>query len=114
VPAVADTLLAGPRRRIGQAEALLAKTLRAWHAEGILAGDAWASARGVLRDAARAVDVARDDMRSGEGSAYSFARTNVLFMQAMTEYHAGREDTGHDAIDALIANISAAPVRDET
>jgi hypothetical protein len=111
---MSDTLLSGPRRRIGAAEALLAKTLRAWHVEGILSGDAWASARGVLRDAARAVDVAREDMRTGEGTAYSFARTNVLFMQAMNEYHAGREESGHDAIDALIANISSAPVRDET
>ena len=105
---------AQPRRRVGQAEALLAKTMRAWNDDGYLAGDAWASARGVLRDAARAVDSARDDMRAGDGSAYSFARTNELFRQAMAAYRSGEEVQAHDAIDALIANISGPAIRDTT
>ena len=109
-----DALFGAPRRKVGASESLLAKTLRAWHEEGVLAGDRWASARGVLRDAARAVDVARADMYDGEGSAYSFARTNALYMQAMQAYMSGEEAQANDAIDALIANISAAPVRDET
>ena len=109
-----ESLIGQPRRRIGAAEALLGRTLRAWTLEGVLVGDGWASARGILRDAARAVDTARDDMRSGDGSAYSFARTNELFRQAMDSYRSGEEAAGHDAIDALIANISRPAVRDET
>ena len=74
-----------------------------------MVGDVWASARGILRDAARAVDHAREDMRAGEGSAYSFARTNELFRQAMAAYRVGEEVTGSDSIDDLIANISGPP-----
>ena len=103
-----DTLLAQPRRRKGAAEALLDKTLRAWHESGYLQGDEWASARGVLRDMARAVDAARADMQGGDGSPYSFARCNALFMDAMAAYR-GTEDKPHDDIDALIANISSGP-----
>ena len=108
-----EELFAAPRRRVGASEALLARTLRAWTRDGILVGDAWASARGVLRDAARAVDYARDDMRSGDGSAYSFARTNELFRQAMDSYRSGEEVAGHDAIDELLASISGPAVRHE-
>lgn len=101
-----------PRRRTGQSEALLAKTLRAWHTDGYLAGDAWASARGVLRDAARAVDASRDDMRTGDGSAYSFARTVKIYADLMGMYRDGSGVTTGDSIDALIAEISGGPVRD--
>lgn len=109
---MSEALFSQPRRKVGPSEALLAKTLRAWHADGYLVGDAWAAARGVLRDAARAVDMAREDMRSGEGTAYSFARTNELYRQAMAAYRSGEEVTTSDAIDALIANISGPPIRD--
>jgi hypothetical protein len=108
-----EALFAQPRRRVGQSEALLAKTLRAWHADGVLVGEGWAAARGVLRDMARAVDHARDSMRLGEGSAYSFARTVELYRAAMATYYKG-EGADHDDIDDLIAAISAAPIRDET
>lgn len=108
-----DGLFGTPRRRVGACEALLARTMRAWTREGILVGDAWASARGVLRDAARAVDQARDDMRDGEGSAYSFARTNELYRQALDSYRSGEEAASHDALDALIANISGPAIRDQ-
>ena len=106
-----DTLpgIAQPRRRQGATEALLAKTLRAWHVDGILSGDTAAAARGVLRDAAKAVDQARAAMYDGTGSPYSLARCNTLYMEALDHY-GRREDTGDDAIDALIANISGPAV----
>jgi hypothetical protein len=107
-------MFATPRRRIGPAEALLSRTLRAWTLEGVLTGDAWASARGVLRDAARAVDRARADMMDGEGSAYSFARCNELFRAAMDSYRSGEEVPGRDAFDDFLADLNAPPVRDET
>lgn len=103
-----EALFAQPRRRKGAAEALLDKSLRSWHLSGYLTGDDYSAARGVLRDMARAVDRARDDMYSGEGTAYSFARTNALFMEAMAHYR-GREETPSDDIDALIANITSGP-----
>ena len=108
---MSDGLFAAPRRKIGAAEALLGKTLRAWHEAGHLVGDEYAAARGVLRDAARAVDAARADMHSGEGTAYSFARTNELYRQALdTRAPAGEVTTG-DALDALLADLSTGPVR---
>ena len=107
-----SALFPQPRRRIGQSEALLAKTLRAWHNDGYLAGDAWAAARGVLRDCARAVDAARDDMRTGDGSAYSFARTVKIYADLMGMYRDGSGVTTGDGIDALLAEISGGPVRD--
>jgi hypothetical protein len=101
-----------PRRRVGQSEALLAKTLRAWHTDGYLAGDSWAAARGVLRDCARAVDASRDDMRTGDGSAYSFARTVKIYADLMQLYRSGDEGVSSDSIDDLLASISGPPVRD--
>ena len=60
----------------------------------------------------RGFDVARDDMRDGEGSAYSFARTVKIFHELLAAYREGREvDTG-DSIDALLREISGPPVRD--
>jgi len=102
---------AQPRRRIGQAEALLAKTMRAWNEEGHLAGNAFAVHRGILRDAARAVDAARDAARAGECSDHTFARVNRMFLEAVQAFGGG-EVQSSDAIDALIANISGPPVRD--
>ena len=109
---MSEGLFTAPRRRVGPAEALLSRTLRQWTKDGILCGDAWASARGVLRDAARAVDQARDDMRDGEGTAYSFARTNDIYRQAMDSYRSG-EEVAPDAFDALLADLGRPPVRDE-
>lgn len=106
-----ETLFGAPRRRKGAAEALLDQTLRAWRDAGYLQGDDWAAARGVLRDMARAVDMARADMYAGEGSAYSLARCNALYAEAMAAYRKG-EDAPHDSIDALIANISGPAVFD--
>ena len=100
-----ESLLAAPRRRKGPAEALLDKTLRAWHQDGYLQGDEWASARGVLRDMARAVDAARADMYDGDGSAYSLARCTALYAETMAAYRSNQERP-HDGIDELIANIS--------
>lgn len=107
-----DTLFAQPSRRKGASEALLGKTLRAWHQDGYLDGDAWASARGLLRDAARAVDQAREDMREGEGTAYSFARTVKIFHELLAAYRSGGEVETGDSIDALLREISGPPVRD--
>lgn len=108
-----ESLFAQPKRKRGAAEALLDKTLRAWHTDGYLAGDAWASARGVLRDAARAVDRARQDMLDGDGSAYSFARCNELFRQAMDAYRNAGEVNAGDDFDAFLASISGPAIRDE-
>ena len=108
-----ESLFKQPRRKVGATEALLAKTLRAWHLDGILEGDEWASARGMLRDAARAVDQARADMYDGEGSAYSFARTNELYRQAMASFREpAREVTGGDDLDAFLASLSSPGSRD--
>jgi len=106
-----DPLFAEPRRRIGPAEALLAKTLRAWHTDGVLVGDKWASARGVLRDAARAVDLAREDARADEASARSFGWANKTYAELMALYLVSEEVTSGDSLDALIANISGPPIR---
>lgn len=106
-----DTLpgISQPRRRTGATEALLTKTLRAWHESGILTGDSAASARGVLRDLARAVDANRAAMYDGTASAYSLARCVSLYMEALDNY--GRTEVPQDdAIDALIANISGPAV----
>lgn len=110
---MADGLFRAPRRRVGQAEALLAKTMRAWNEDGILDGPAWASARGVLRDAARAVDAARADMIDGEGTAYSFARTNELYRQAMASYQNPEGVNGSDDLDAWLASLGTPTVRDQ-
>lgn len=110
---MSDGLFSAPRRRVGASEALLAKTLRAWHRDGYLAGDAWASQRGILRDAARAVDAARVDMREGEGSAYSFARTVKIYAELLALYRSEEVDTD-DGIDAFLASISGPPVRDDS
>jgi hypothetical protein len=107
-----EPLFAQPRRRVGQAESLLAKTLRAWHQDGYLAGDAWASARGVLRDAARAVDAARADLHSGETTAYSFARTVNIYAELMASYRKDEGVTTGDAIDDLLRQVGSSPVFD--
>lgn len=106
-----ESLFAAPRRKVGPAEALLAKTLRAWHAAGHLVGDDHAAARGILRDAARAVDAARYDMQTGEGTAYSFARTNELYRQALEQLQPAGEVTG-DAFDDFLADLGSGPVLD--
>ncbi len=110
---MSDALFPQPRRRVGPAEALLAKTLRAWHAAGHLTGDEHSAIRGVLRDAARAVDAARADLQSGEGTAYSFARTNELYRQALDAHRPGGEVTT-DAFDDFLADLSSGAVRDTT
>lgn len=108
---MADKLFGNPRRKAGSSEAMLAKTLRAWNDTGHLAGAEWGSARAALRDAARAVDVARADMYDGEGSAYSFARTNELFRAALDHYKTPGEVNTHDGIDDLLASFSLGPLR---
>ena len=93
------------QRRRGAAEVLLAQTMRAWNNTGLYAGPEWAAARGVLRDAARAVDAARDDMRAGEGSAYSFARANDIYRTALAAFQSGGK-TG-DEIEDLVNGLDA-------
>jgi hypothetical protein len=102
---------AQPRRHVGQAEGLLAKTLRAWHEEGHLSGPAFAVHRGILRDAARAVDAARDASRIGECSDHTFARVNKMFLEAVQAFTA-TEVQSNDALDDLIASFSGPAVRD--
>ena len=109
-----ETLFAQPKRRKGASEALLDKQLRAWHVDGVMAGDSWTSDRGLLRDAARAVDQAREDMRNGEGTAYSFARTVKIYHDLLAFYRSGQEVISGDSIDALIASLGAPTLRDET
>ena len=107
-----EALFPLPSRRKGQAEALLAKTLRAWHQDGVLVGDLWAVHRGILRDAARVVDLARDDARADDAAVARFGRANRTFAELLGLYLTGQEVTASDSIDALIANISTGPVRD--
>lgn len=107
-----EPLFAKPRRKQGAAEALAVKTLKAWHQAGYLAGDDWALARGALRDAARAVDQAREQMYDGEGSPYSFARANALMVEIMQGFRQGEEVASYDGIDELIANISSPTLGD--
>jgi hypothetical protein len=108
-----DALFPIPRRRVGQSEALLAKTLHAWHQDGVLVGAKWAVHRGILRDAARVVDLARDDARSDDAAVSRFGRANRTFAELLGLYLSGQEVNAVDGIDALIANISGPPtVRD--
>lgn len=111
---MSDALFPVPRRRVGQSEALLAKTLRAWHLEGVLVGDLFAVHRGILRDAARVVDLARDDARSDDAAVSRFGRANRTFAELLGLYLTGQEVNAVDGIDALIANISSGPVRHGT
>jgi predicted RNA-binding Zn ribbon-like protein len=107
-----DALFAQPRKKIGQSEALLAKSMRAWAQEGHLQGDEFAVARGILRDGARAVDSARSAMSDGLASAYSFARTVRVYQELVTMYRSG-EEVQTDDLDDLLRNLaSAGPVRD--
>lgn len=108
---MSETLFGGQRRRRGACEALLQRTMRAWSKAGHLVGDEHASARGVLRDAARAVDQARDDMHAGEGTAYSFARCNELYRQALTDLARTGAEGGEDP-DAWLTDLGATVVRD--
>jgi hypothetical protein len=85
--------------------------MRAWSEEGHLIGDEHAAARGALRDFARAVDRARDDMQADEGSAYSFARCNELYRQALADL-APKAAEGGDDFDAWLTDLGTAPVRD--
>jgi hypothetical protein len=103
-----DALFGAGRRKSGAAEALLGRTLRAWHDVGHLDGDAYAVHRGILRDAARAVDAAREASRNGECSDHTFARVNKMFLETVQAFGPG-EEPSHDDIDTLIANISSGP-----
>ena len=104
-----ESLFKQPRRKTGATEALLAKTLRAWHEQGLLQGDEWATARGILRDAARAVDAARAGMYSGEVSPYSFSRTNELYRQAMVSFQEPEREVKSDGddLDAFLASLTS-------
>ena len=105
-----DSLFAQPRKRIGQSEALLAKTMRAWALEGHLQGDSHATARGILRDGARAVDAARAAMSDGSASAFAFARTIKVY-QDMIQTYSQAEEVISDGIDSLLKSLSTGPVR---
>jgi len=107
-----DTLFAAPRRRKGATEALLDKTLRAWHQEGVLQGDSHAAARGILRDAARNVDRARADVADGTMTPLQGQRVLAMYAELLTTFRPGEEAPTNDAIDDLIASISATPVCD--
>ena len=109
-----ESLFKQPRRKVGATEALLSKTLRAWHEAGLLGGDEWASARGVLRDAARAVDAARAGMYDGSVSPYSFARTNELYRQAMESFREPDREVKSDVdeLDVFLASLSSPGSRD--
>jgi hypothetical protein len=106
---MSDGLFRQPRRKIGPLEAALGHTLAAWADAGTLAGNAYAADRAALRDLARAADMAREDAY-GDGSPWVLAQTARAFREALVSYRGGGES--HDGIDALIASISAPPVRD--
>ena len=110
---MSEGLFTMPRRKAGSHEAALAKMLRAWHKDGYLQGDSWASHRILLRTMARAVDQAEKDLYEAEGSPYSLSRTAKVYFEALAAV--GKEEVGSgDAIDDLIASITgSAPVRDQ-
>jgi hypothetical protein len=51
-------------------------------------------------------------MRTGDGSAYSFARTVKIYADLLALYRDGQGVTTLDTFDALLADISGPPVRD--
>ena len=107
-----DGLFAQPRRRPGTPETALGRTMAAWAANGQMTGDAWAADRAVLRDLARAADLARADAFGGEGSPWVLSQTGKAFRDALDSYRTQVGGDSVDAIDALIANISGPAVRD--
>lgn len=93
---------------------MLSKTLRAWHAEGYLQGDAWASARHGLRLLARNVDLAEADVLAGDMTPLQAQRVVTMFLEQLSAYRTGEEVTTSDSIDALIASFGGPTVRDQT
>jgi hypothetical protein len=105
--------LFGARRRRGIARSQLDRTLTALRKAGHLAGDEHAAARSMLRDAAEAVDVARDSMRAGEGSPYTLSMCLRVYRELL-DRAATLEGGPADAFDELLRSFgdAGAEVRD--
>ncbi|WP_294981635.1 hypothetical protein [uncultured Microbacterium sp.] len=99
-------------RPVGPSLYAVRRTLTAWIEAGHLAGDEHAAEVRVLEDAARAVDAARADLKTGAASAFSFARCNELLRLALDALGPAEGGGGGDAIDRLLAEFSSGPVRD--
>jgi hypothetical protein len=95
--------LFGARRRRGKAVAAVDRTLAAWRASGLLAGDEHAALRSTLRDLAEATDSARAALRAGEGTAYSYARCADMMRQAIVAASDGGTPT--DDLDAALSAL---------
>jgi hypothetical protein len=105
-----DGLFRQPRRKAGACEGALNRTLTALAGVGILEGNDYAVDRAVLRDLARAVDMAREDAYTGDGSPWVLSQTSKALREAVTSYRPPGGDS--DSIDQLIADISGAAVFD--
>lgn len=104
------------RRRRGPSRVQLDVTLTAWKAAGILAGPEHAAHRSALRDAAEAVDAARDAVRAARergdnaGALTLSTASERLFgmLAAVVPLERG-EDT--DGLAAFLAGLGTAEVR---
>jgi hypothetical protein len=88
------------------------QTLAAWEETGHLVGDDHAAARGVLLDAARAVDAGRADLKTGSASAFSFARCNELLRLALDALGPKVGGGIDDDLARLVDQLGSGPVRD--
>jgi hypothetical protein len=93
--------LFGARRRRGIARSQLDRTLTALRKAGTLAGDEHAAARSMLRDAAEAVDVARESMRAGDGSPYTLSMCLRVYRELLDMARHDQEGSA-DAFDELL------------
>jgi hypothetical protein len=92
----------------GPAHQAVTTSLAAWIADGDLADDSYAAVRGVLLDAAIAVDTCRAEVEAGEASGYQFARTVALLQAALDNARRGTAGVGDD-VDDFIASLGSGP-----
>lgn len=102
------------RRRIGPSRRQVDVTLSAWRRAGLLAGDDHAAFRSTLRDAAEAVDAARDALREGTGSAYTLTMTTrALFDMLAAVRPLVAPSGGDDDWTAFLDAVGRPTVRDD-
>ncbi len=102
------------RRRRGASRSQLDVTLTAWRKAGILAGDDHAAFRSALRDAAEAVDAARDALRDGSGSSYTLTMsTRALFDMLAAVRPPAPAAGGDDEWTSFLAAVAGPTVRDD-
>lgn len=114
------------RRRRGIARQMLDRQLAAWKRAGVLAGDEHAATRAALRDAAEALDAARDALRLAHAVAREttsgaddvsrcanrLGECSRRLLDMLTLAGAGGGDDDGDAFDAFLSGLGGPAVRD--